>query len=288
MCIDNALYLWYCIAVGQVDSTKGRKTMSSFRMKLEAGQKLCGTHVSLTDPSVCEILGYQGFDYLWIDMEHTYIDYKTLLIHLNAARAAGTSAVVRIPENDLVTLKKVLEMGPDGIIFPMVKTYEQAQALINASLYPPRGNRGFGPKRAIRYGIDDVEDYIRKGSKDTCRFIQIEHVDTLSCLDKILTIDEIDGYIIGPCDLSGSIGELPDVFGANTMRLIEQIVSRVKAAGKPVGVSYGAYDEQTVRVWHDLGMDFISLGGDAEYIQKGAKAALDALKAFHGDAPEVG
>jgi 2-dehydro-3-deoxyglucarate aldolase/4-hydroxy-2-oxoheptanedioate aldolase len=257
--------------------------MNMLREKIRNRQLLFGTHVSLTDPCICEMVGYLGFDYIWIDMEHTYIDCKTLLSHLNATRAAGTSAIVRIPVDDSATLKKVLEMGPEGIVFPMIRSVRQAQALLDATFYPPKGTRGFGPARAIRYGLDDTDDYIHNGSKDLCRFIQIEHADAVACLDALIQIDEIDGFIFGPCDLSGSLGQLNHVFEADTRGPMDTAVRKLKKAGKLAGISFGPYDEVNIRNWYNLGMDMISVGNDMNYIFSGAKQALANLRSVYLD-----
>ena len=114
--------------------------MNKLKERIKKGERLCGAIVSLTDPCLCEIFGNVGFDYIWIDMEHTYTSYKEVLCHLNAARSTGTPAIIRVPQNDLTATKKILEMDPDGIIFPMVRTAEEAKALIDMTLYPPRGS----------------------------------------------------------------------------------------------------------------------------------------------------
>jgi len=156
--------------------------MNALKTKIKAGEKLIGTHVSLVDPSICEILGMMGFDYVWIDMEHTCIDFQTLNECLLAVRAVGGNAIVRIPQHDYTYLKKVLEMGPDGIVFPMIHSVEEAKADISHTLYPPYGERGFGPRSAISYGLSDVRKYIENESLDLCRFIQIEHVHAIEWL----------------------------------------------------------------------------------------------------------
>ena len=104
--------------------------MNLLRQKLERKEKILGTLVSLTDPALCEIMGNVGFDCVWIDMEHTCISCKDALCHLNAARATGIPAVVRLPQNDLSYTKRVLEMGPDGIIFPMVRSAKEVRELL--------------------------------------------------------------------------------------------------------------------------------------------------------------
>ena len=111
--------------------------MNILREKIKKGEKTCGTLVSLTDPALCEIMGIVGYDYIWIDMEHTYMSYKEVLCHLNAARSVGAASVVRLPQNDLTVTKKILEMGPEGIIFPMMRTPEEVREMIGATLGVP-------------------------------------------------------------------------------------------------------------------------------------------------------
>ena len=123
--------------------------MNKLRERLNKKEKILGSIVSLTDPCLCEIMGNAGFDCVWIDTEHTYMSYKEVLCHLNAARSASIPAVVRLPQDDLTATKKILEMGPEGIIFPMVRSADELEHLIDMTLYPPLGSRGFGPLRAI-------------------------------------------------------------------------------------------------------------------------------------------
>ena len=148
--------------------------MNSLRLKLNSGEKISGTLVSLTDPCLCEIMGNVGYDCVWIDMEHTYMSYKDVLCHLNAAKSAGISSVVRLPQNDLTATKKILEMAPDGVIFPMVTSAEELETVIEMTLYPPLGNRGFGPMRAIGYGALDAKEYVDSKRLELCRFVQKE------------------------------------------------------------------------------------------------------------------
>ena len=129
--------------------------MGYLKEKLQDCEEIAGMHVSLGDACVSELLAGVGFDFLWIDTEHTAIDYQALQNHLIAARAGGTSTLVRIPENNKVLVKRVLEMGPTGIIFPMINTAEEAETAMKSCLYPPYGIRGYGPIRAVSYGQDD-------------------------------------------------------------------------------------------------------------------------------------
>ena len=114
----------------------------TIKEKISGGLSVCGTHVNLTDPIVTEIFALLGYDFVWVDLEHTVMDAEHLYHHLLAAKAAGTPVFVRVPVDDLTITKKVLEMDIDGIIFPMVKDAEHAKQLIDITLYPPYGKRG--------------------------------------------------------------------------------------------------------------------------------------------------
>lgn len=252
--------------------------MNALKVKLQAQQNLAGTHITMSDPCISELIGYLGFDFLWIDTEHTSIDYHILHSLLMGAKAAETPAVVRLPSMDPTVTKKVLEMGPDGVIFPMVNTAEEADYLMKLCLYPPLGNRGFGPRRAIRYGLDNVQEYIDHSSKEICRFIQIESETAVKNLPEIVKNTYIDGYIFGPNDLSGSIGELGNVFGERTSKLIDEAIEILKDAGKPFGVSTGSTDEAVLKYWHAKGMGIISSGADYEHILTGAKQVIHKLR----------
>jgi len=252
--------------------------MDSLKQKLRSGKLLVGTHINLNDFVISEIVGNLGFDFLWIDTEHTAIDYQCLLGHLIASKASNTPAVVRIPWNNPVLAKRVLEMGPAGIVFPMVNTAEEADAAMQCCIYPPNGNRGFGPHRAIRYGIDDVVKYIHSDSMELCRFVQVETEEAVNNLDEIARNPYIDGFIIGPYDLSGSIGQLGRIMDGETDRLINIAIEKAQKAGKPIGVSTGNNDYETLKHWLDKGINIISTGTEYLGIIQGAKTALNNIK----------
>ena len=235
--------------------------MNILKERILKKEKLCGTLVSLTDPCLCELLCHAGFDYIWIDMEHTCISFKDALCHLNAAKSAGTPAIVRVPQDDLTFTKKIVDMGPDGIIFPMVKSFEQAKSLIDMTLFPPLGSRGFGPLRALKYGAVDANEYTEKESLDLCRFIQIEHINCIDELEMIMEIPYIDGYIFGPNDLSGSIGEIGRVFDDNTMELIGKAIKLLRSKGKYIGLA-GGHSKAVLEKWSELDIDMLTAGSD--------------------------
>ncbi len=254
--------------------------MSTLKEKIQKSEKLCGTIISLTDPAIGEIFGGIGYDYVWIDMEHTYMSYKEVLCHLNAARSQGCAGIVRVPQNDLTATKKIADMGPDGIIFPMVKTPEEADELIAMTLYPPRGTRGFGPMRAIGYGKTDAKLYTDEKSLTMCRFIQIEHVECIENLEKILQNPYIDGFIFGPNDLSASLGEICNTGADAVTREIQRAIALLRKHQKYVGAAVG-HSEASVRYWTQFDIDMMTTGADWNYLYDMGTQNLENLKRFH-------
>lgn len=245
--------------------------------KLRRGETIYGTHSAMGGAVTTEIYGTAGFDALWIDTEHGCIDKKDLLAAIMGAAGSDMVTFVRVPWNDMVQVKPILEMGCDGIIFPMITTAEEARYAVASCTYPPEGVRGFGPCRAIRYGKIDAQEYIHKYSRRIWKIVQIEHVKAVENLDEILKVEGIDLFIIGPCDLSGSMGLLAQTKHPDVKAMMDRIADKLKAAGKPFGVSMG-YDEESVRDWVNRGARFLFADNDVSYIYNGACATLSNLK----------
>jgi 2-keto-3-deoxy-L-rhamnonate aldolase RhmA len=246
--------------------------------KLKQKIPALGTHISLNESTITELIGNLGFDYLWIDTEHTAIDLYCLQQHLIAARAAGVSAIVRIPWNDPVRVKPILEMGPDGIVFPMVNSYEEAKKAVEACMYPPKGVRGFGPRRAIQFGNVNIQDYLAKVDDNLLKFVQVEHIDAVCDLDRILTINEIDGLVIGPRDLAASMGKIGKWDDSEVSATIQSVIDKAHASGKPIGVSYGACAYEDILSWRNRGVDMISIAADTDLLLLGAKNLLKQMR----------
>lgn len=243
--------------------------MSTLKQKIKNKERIIGTHINLNDVAVSRIVGLAGYDFVWIDLEHSYMALEQLMAHLMIIKGTGTAVIVRVPQDDLTYTKKVVEMGVDGIIFPMIRSAKQAKTLIDATLYPPVGNRGFGPMNAVGFGFDDVIAYVDNTVDNLCRFIQIEHIDAVGCLDELVQNEYIDGYIFGPNDLSGSIGQLCRVFEDDTLALIEKSISILRAADKFIGLSTGDTNPAVFRRWWDMGIDMLSAAADFGMLQQG-------------------
>lgn len=252
----------------------------TLKQKLARGEILLGTHVSLCDITPVEIMGSSGFDYLWIDMEHTPITKKDVQNILIAARACKPepAAFIRVAWNDPVLVKPILDMGPTGIIFPMINTADDVAKAVASCRYPPEGVRGFAPRAAVRYGFDDVQEYIHTVSRRIWVLCQIETMQAYKNLDSLLSCEGVDAFIVGPADFSGQFGKLANFMDPEVDAAINEVVAKVKAAGKPVGISVGAYDFDSMKHWLSKGFNMISCGGDVAFLQKGSLQALDNLR----------
>ncbi len=253
----------------------------TIKQRVQKVDVLLGSHVNLRDPIVTEVLGSLGYDFLFLDMEHTTLSTQDVYHHLLAAKAVGTPVFVRVPADDLTNTKRVLEMGPDGIIFPMVKDAAHAKALLDWTVYPPYGKRGCGPKGAVRYGLDDEPTFYREGHLKLCRFVQIEQESAALDAENIAALPYVDGCILGMHDLSGSIGRLGEVFCERNVELANKAIDAFKKAGKTVGVSTYATDPATLQKYHDMGINMISTGADYDHILKKGTETFNTVKTIY-------
>jgi 2-keto-3-deoxy-L-rhamnonate aldolase RhmA len=237
-----------------------------------------GTTVTSSDLGVTESLGLAGLDFVWIDMEHTPLGKQEVYRHLVAARAARVASCVRVPWNDAVQIKPILDMGPDALIVPQIRTLQDARDAVAACVYLPAGARGFGPLRASGYGTYQVTAASSEDQKRTLLFIQVEHVDCVQALDEILSLEGIDGFIVGPMDLSASIGKLGQLEDAELNALMDRLARKIVGSGRLLGVSM-AFVPHRVKAWIARGATFISLGQDVEHLIGAVVSMVDAVEA---------
>jgi 2-dehydro-3-deoxyglucarate aldolase/4-hydroxy-2-oxoheptanedioate aldolase len=235
-----------------------------------------GTTASLSDLCVTEGLGLAGLDFVWIDTEHTPLDKKDVCAHLVAAKAAGIASLVRVPWNDPVLMKPILDMGPDGVVVPYIRSVEEARRAIAAFPYPPKGIRGFGPLRASGYGTYPIAPGATSAPRPVAVFLQAEHRDCIDCLDGILALEGLDGIIVGPMDLSASYGKLGQLDDPALVRVMDELARKVVASGRILGISMG-FDPGRVAAWIGRGVSLMSLGIDIEILIAGARNLRGAV-----------
>ena len=243
------------------------------------GELCVRTNVQLLDPAVTELLGEAGFDFVWIDLEHSAMSVSDALGHVRAARGADTAAFIRVPSRDPVVVKPILELHPAAVIVPRIESVADAEAAVKACRYPPTGVRGFGPARGMRFGARDMVDYLEQSAQETMVILQIEHIDAVNEIDAILDVPGVDSIVPGQNDISGSMGlrgqpDHPDVVAA-----IERIFEAAKSKGVPFGHATG-YDPDVTSRWLEFGPSWIGVEGDWDMLYQHAVQLATNLRAL--------
>ncbi|MBM4074778.1 MAG: hypothetical protein FJ267_03955 [Planctomycetes bacterium] len=247
-----------------------------FREKMNAGKFCLGPGITFKDPAVTEAL-CDSVDFFWIDLEHNPTSLESMTTHLMAARAGGTPALVRVPSDDIGWIKRVLDSGAEGIILPQAKSAAEIQSFVSACHYPPMGTRGFGPRRPSNYGRVRGSDYVKQANEQLFVVAQIETVSALNEIDQIVQIRGLDSLVIGPYDLSGSMGMLGEVHHPKILDAIRTIVTKGRAAGLYLGMGMGASVEHAVEA-ASLGVHWAQCGNDFEYMIRSADQLYAAVR----------
>lgn len=248
-----------------------------FRDKLGQGQVCLGSFITCTDPTLTEALTSVS-DFVWIDMEHNALSLETVQAHLMATRGSETAALVRVPWNDPVLVKPVLDIGADGIIVPFVRTAEDVAQAVAACRYPPEGVRGFGPRRASGYGRLSGADYCRLANESVFIVVQIEHIDAVRNLDAILAVPGLTSITVGPNDLAGSMGYMGQPAHPEVVGVIETIVARTRQTGVFASVSVGGGPAEFAD-WARRGAQWLPVGGDLGYMLAEARRIDSQVRA---------
>ena len=256
--------------------------IEKIRKRMAAGELCYGTHCSNTDLDFYEICGHMGYDYIWICNEHFGMTQPMVKNAIIATNAGGAAAFVRVADHEASTVKPVLECGPDGVIFPMVNTADDARKCVANCLYPPKGNRGYGPLRGIDYGLMSMDEYLSKVEGSFLRLMQCETVESVRNLDEILEVEGVDVIICGPMDLSSSIGKMGQFHDPEVKELIMTIIRKCKQHNKPFGLSVGP-DLELVKLFLENGASFVSIGTPLEYFRDMGKQMISAVRSMDAD-----
>jgi len=223
-----------------------------------------------------ETMAHQGWDSLTIDLQHGVIDYQAAVTMLTAISTTPTVPVVRVPWLDPGILMKMLDAGAYGVICPMINTRAEAQQLVAATHYPPRGTRSFGPVRAQLYG---GADYPQHANDTIVCFAMIETARALDNLDDILSVEGLDAIYIGPSDLSLALGCKPtfDDVDPPVAQAIEHILARAQAHGVVAGIHNGTPEGALKRI--AMGFRFVTVSSDARLIAAGSQQIIARMRA---------
>ncbi len=253
----------------------------SLKNRIRRQELTLGTWVTLGHPAVAEIMGRAGFDWVVIDTEHSVIDTVDLQPLIQALDAADCPALVRLTSNHPDQIKRAMDAGATGIVVPMVDSVEKAQAAVDAVYYPPVGKRGVGLARAQGYGAS-FPDYVRWLHGSAVIIVMIEHIQAVDRLDEILAVPQIDGFIIGPYDLSASMGK-PGAFDDPDVRTaIDAICEGGRRAGKAGGMHVVETDVERVQECVAAGFRFMGYSVDIRVLDSLMRRDLARIRGRDG------
>jgi 4-hydroxy-2-oxoheptanedioate aldolase len=246
-----------------------------FKEALRAGRVQIGLWSSLSSSYTVEVIAGAGFDWLLLDMEHSPNDLESLLGQLQAAAPYATHPVVRVPWNDMVAMKRVLDVGAQSLLVPYVSTAREAAAAVSHTRYPPAGVRGVaGTTRATRFGR--IKDYARRAHEEICLLVQVETQAALDAIEAICELEGIDGVFIGPADLHASLGYPGEIANPAVKPRIDDAIRRIRRAGKAPGILTPS--EADARHWLECGALFVAVGADVGILARGAEALAAKFK----------
>jgi len=245
-----------------------------FRERLLGGEMLVGTLISLPSPEIAELLASCGFDWLFIDLEHGPVSYLEAQ-RMTMAAGSKASCVLRVTINNEEAIKKALDLGPAGIIVPQLRSKEDAELAVRCARYPPEGERSVGIARAHGYGMD-FQGYVERANRDTALILQVEHIMAVENIDAILEVPGVDALLVGPYDLSGSMGIIGEVNEPGLKAAITTVRQRCLEAGMPVGIF--SADLQTAKAYMDEGFRLLVIGTDTFMLGNTAVSVIKELK----------
>ena len=233
--------------------------VNHFKRGIKAGKPQIGLWSSLSSHYSVEVIAGSGFDWLLLDTEHSPNDLENVVTQLQAASAYATTSIVRPAWNDMVLIKRFLDVGVQTLLIPYVQTPEEAAMAVAYTRYPTRGVRGVaGTTRATRFGR--VKDYFKRAEEELCVLVQVETRLGLDNLDAIANSDGVDGVFIGPADLSAGLGHLGNIAHPDVQKAIDGAIKRIRKAGKAPGIL--APVEADARRYLDQGCLFVAVGAD--------------------------
>jgi 4-hydroxy-2-oxoheptanedioate aldolase len=248
---------------------------NAFKHALKAGRPQIGLWSSLSSNYSVEVIAGAGFDWLLLDMEHSPNDLESLLAQLQAAAPYATHPVVRVPWNDMVAMKRILDVGAQSLLVPYVSSAAEAQAAVAHTRYPPKGVRGVaGTTRATRFGR--IKDYARRAHEEICVLVQVETQPALDQIEAICAVEGVDGVFVGPADLHASLGYTGEIANPIVKPIIDDAIRRIRKAGKAPGILTPS--EEDARRWLDCGALFVAVGADVGILARGAEALAAKFK----------
>ncbi len=268
----------------QTKNTFGLKglTMSlriNLKEKLNRRELTIGSWLSWGFSPTTEVMARSGFEWLVIDMEHTAIDYAEAHQMIQTIDLAGCVPLVRVGDNDPLIIKRVFDCGAHGILVPMINSPDEARLAVEAAYYPPKGTRGVGLSRAQDYGIG-FHDYRARALEQTVVIVQIEHMQGVENLEAILAVEGVDGFIIGPYDLSGSLNQPGNFDHPDVKKALERVSVIMNDSPKPGGYHVVSTNHEELRQRINEGYKFIAYGDDMVMFAEKVKTEIEFIQSL--------
>lgn len=249
---------------------------NQFKKALQGQDTLWGLWLGLPDSSCAEICAGAGFDWLLIDGEHAPFELKTIMHHLQAIAPYNTSPIVRPEEGTVAGIKRLLDIGAQTLLIPMVNSAEQAEELVAAVRYPPEGIRGMGSSLARAAQWNRVPQYLQNANEQVCLLVQVETLEAMENLEQIVAVEGVDGVFIGPSDLSGAMGHVGNPDHPEVVAKIEWALKVIQDAGKASGIL--SLNLEKAQHYAEMGTKFVGVGVDTLLLRLGAEQLAAKVK----------
>jgi 2-keto-3-deoxy-L-rhamnonate aldolase RhmA len=249
----------------------------NLKKKLEERRKVFAAWTSFGHPSISEVFSRIGVDFVGIDLEHSTISLEQAQQIITVCHGCGTSALPRIASHNMEMVKRVLDSGADGIIAPMVSNPSEVERLIGWCKYPPVGQRSYGVARGQGYGFD-FEEYTRSWNETSILIIQIESVQGVENVEELLNYEEVDGAMIGPYDISGSLGVPGQLNHPDVVEACKKMISACQSSGKSCGIHLVEPSLNSVQNAFSEGYTFVVLASDVFLLWKWGASMRDLIE----------
>ncbi len=248
----------------------------NFRKRIKGGESLLGCAVGIAHPIAVEIAGYAGFDFVFLDTEHSALGVTAIESMILAARVGEVASIYRVRQLDPSAIGRALDIGADGVLVPHIRNADQARTVVDAARYAPIGRRGVGPGRPIRFGLTDTSDYLAEANERTVVAFMIEDREAVENIEEISAVEGIDVFNIGTCDLSNSLGVPFQTRHQKVMTAINRIVEVAGANNIAVGVPPESAEE--VAELKEIGCSFFECCSAQGVLAEGLRQFVEKAK----------
>ena len=244
---------------------------NELKRRMKRGEQTYGCWITIESPICSELMSTLGFDWFVYDTEHSPLDIYQTQTLMQAMRGTETTPIVRAWWNDIVAIKRALDIGAYGVVVPWVNTKDEAELAVKATRYAPWGLRGCGPRRAAMFD----PEYYQTVDEELLVICQIETKKAVENIEDIASVEGVDVTYIGPADLSASHGHLGNMSHPEVQKAIDKVYDATKAAGKAAGVHLGS--GKTIRERMEKGYEFITIGNDLSLLRRGVRELMTEL-----------